>query len=331
MQKERVIWIDIAKVIGIYLVILGHVVNNAKPIESDIFTLIYSFHMPFFFFISGYLFRIKESQYGQFVWNKTKSIIVPYFLLNLLAAVLHIPMYIQQHYIPVRELLSCVDGRMGTLFSGATWFLVCLFVVMLLAYWVEQVSRLYQILITIISAILAYCVSNHQLPFDLHLIPCSFTFFYVGCLVSEKIPNLKQHRFSLVLLPIFTIVVVVLFVLLALYNGSVSIDGMCGNTVWLYFPVAFIGIAMVVLLSQWLSIYLSRPSITRILSAGTIIILALHHTLLDYIMDFFLVRHSFHVPLVVREVIFSALVLACFIPLNWLIERYVPVLNGNRK
>lgn len=257
MQKERVIWIDIAKVLGIYLVILGHMVNDAKPIESEIFTLIYSFHMPFFFFISGYLFRVKESQFCQFVWNKTKSIIVPYFLLNLVAAVLHIPMYIQQHHVPVQELLSCVDGRMGTAFSGATWFLVCLFVVMLLAYWVEKIPLLYQILITIISAILAYCVSNHQLPFDLHLIPCSFTFFYVGRLVSGKIPNLKQYRFSLVLLPISTIVVAVLFVLLALYNGSVSIDGMYGETDWLFFPVAFLGIAMVVLLSQWLSIYLS--------------------------------------------------------------------------
>lgn len=257
MQKERVIWIDTAKIIGIYLVILGHIVNDAKPIESDIFTLIYSFHMPFFFFMSGYLFRVKESQFDQFVWNKTKSIIVPYFLLNIAAAVLHIPMYIQQHHVPVQELLSCVDGRMGTAFSGATWFLICLFIIMVLAYWVEQVPRLYQILITIISAILAYCVSNHQLPFDLHLIPCSFAFFYVGRLVSGKIPNLKQYRFSLVLLPISTIVVAVLFVLLALYNGSVSIDGMYGKTGYLYFPVAFLGITMVVLLSQWLSIYLS--------------------------------------------------------------------------
>lgn len=49
MQRNSVI--DIAKGIGIILVILGHLVSYEDYISSYIF----SFHMPLFFFITGYL------------------------------------------------------------------------------------------------------------------------------------------------------------------------------------------------------------------------------------------------------------------------------------
>lgn len=48
---ERLDHIDACKGIGILLVILGH-----TNVPSIVHTIIYSFHMPLFFIISGYLF-----------------------------------------------------------------------------------------------------------------------------------------------------------------------------------------------------------------------------------------------------------------------------------
>lgn len=51
--KKREQWADILKGIGAILVVIGHLVlyeGNAK-------VYIYSFHMPLFFFISGYLYH----------------------------------------------------------------------------------------------------------------------------------------------------------------------------------------------------------------------------------------------------------------------------------
>lgn len=48
--KKRIHWIDWAKFIGIWLVIIGH-----APIIGGIF--IYMFHMPMFFMISGFLYN----------------------------------------------------------------------------------------------------------------------------------------------------------------------------------------------------------------------------------------------------------------------------------
>ena len=53
---ERLVFIDNAKGIGIILMILGHIPNMPEFFHS----WIYSFHMPLFFFISGYLFNEKK-------------------------------------------------------------------------------------------------------------------------------------------------------------------------------------------------------------------------------------------------------------------------------
>ena len=50
MKKQRLVWVDLAKAFVIILMIIGHVV----PFKSTLYVLIFSFHMPFFFIISGY-------------------------------------------------------------------------------------------------------------------------------------------------------------------------------------------------------------------------------------------------------------------------------------
>ena len=48
MEKQRIEIIDQLKALGMFLVILGHV-----PKPGHIGSLIYAFHMPFFFILSG--------------------------------------------------------------------------------------------------------------------------------------------------------------------------------------------------------------------------------------------------------------------------------------
>ncbi len=65
MRNARLDWLDTAKGLAIVLVVIGHVTSNYVTDKSaDVATVfhslhwfIYSFHMPLFFMISGYLFR----------------------------------------------------------------------------------------------------------------------------------------------------------------------------------------------------------------------------------------------------------------------------------
>ena len=53
--SERYTWIDCIKGIGIFLVVLGHIYK-----DNYIGQWIYSFHMPLFFMLSGYLMYTKS-------------------------------------------------------------------------------------------------------------------------------------------------------------------------------------------------------------------------------------------------------------------------------
>ncbi|HFD4523492.1 TPA: acyltransferase family protein, partial [Shigella dysenteriae] len=83
-------WVDYAKGFGIVLVVYGHISRGLynSGIISDtkwfhfIDSLIYSFHMPLFFFLSG-LFLMKSLQVRglpYFIFNKIDTILYPYLI-----------------------------------------------------------------------------------------------------------------------------------------------------------------------------------------------------------------------------------------------------------
>ena len=70
---KRLDFIDVAKGIGIILVVLGHCL--AYGCQNRLFTMIYAFHMPLFFFLSGFLFKNKDS--GSYLSGKVKTLLIP--------------------------------------------------------------------------------------------------------------------------------------------------------------------------------------------------------------------------------------------------------------
>ena len=75
MNDLRISYIDQLKGIAILLVVLGHVIGYNNCEDSFLWRFIYSFHMPLFMFISGYVaqmtFRIER-----FGWNETISFLI---------------------------------------------------------------------------------------------------------------------------------------------------------------------------------------------------------------------------------------------------------------
>ena len=93
-MEARSSWVDSAKGLGIILVVYGHVARGLSSAglfkDADLFRLvdsiIYSFHMPLFFFLSGLFFYsslLKRGRAG-LVLNKVDSILYPYVLWSLI-------------------------------------------------------------------------------------------------------------------------------------------------------------------------------------------------------------------------------------------------------
>ena len=94
-MKERIYWIDTLKGLLIMLVIMGHRVGNdfsQTLLMAKVY--IYSFHMPLFFFLSGYVFKVKEEDtFLGFLKKKGQKIIVPLVFFSLIIALFNYTYY----------------------------------------------------------------------------------------------------------------------------------------------------------------------------------------------------------------------------------------------
>lgn len=88
MSAKSIDAVLIAKGIGISLVVMGHYFpENSPDYWIQIRNIIYSFHMPLFFMLSGYLYGLSHptlSNYSQFLKKKAKRLLVPFISLSVL-------------------------------------------------------------------------------------------------------------------------------------------------------------------------------------------------------------------------------------------------------
>lgn len=87
MQHSRNLSIDIARAICIVLVVAGHYFPDNSPMwYVSLRDWIYSFHMPVFMFLSGYVYALtkRDESYPGFVKRKAVRLLVPYFAVSVL-------------------------------------------------------------------------------------------------------------------------------------------------------------------------------------------------------------------------------------------------------
>lgn len=177
MSSQRDISIDIAKGICIFLMVMGH-----AAVPGFIFKWIYSFHMPFFFLVSGMFFNpVKYSQWYCFLKSRVKGLVIPYFFLSVFATILF-------------ALIGQINFK--AMFVGwggvALWFIPVLFVSEILFYAIRKAvarfkhSRIYALVCAVVVLIAGYYCSIRQIRFPLQLQVAGMgCFFYaVGYLFS---------------------------------------------------------------------------------------------------------------------------------------------------
>jgi len=120
-------WIDSAKGIGVLLVIVGHflyytdfgVVNRA----------IYSFHMPLFFILAGYVQKPRPKP--DYIITKLKRLLIPFLLFSVIGIPLFGRDIIRKGGSVLDVALNCLYVK-GAIANNPLWFLVVLFEVHLM-------------------------------------------------------------------------------------------------------------------------------------------------------------------------------------------------------
>lgn len=198
-KQNRIHWVDYAKGIGIFLVVLGHVCRGLElsSVLNPVFAApidrwIYAFHMPIFFFLSGLLINHSVSRpLKNFVIDKLKTLAYPYFVWSVIQGLL---IYMTSRYTNSSISLSNI---LGIIYQPILifWFFYVLFII-LIFYKFARDLKASSIHFSIFSVIL-YCLHLIQPTFiswEVIDLVCQFTiYFALGAAISERlIPRLNQ-------------------------------------------------------------------------------------------------------------------------------------------
>lgn len=246
-KTERVVWIDWAKSICMFTVILGHC--HIHMDYQFVTQFIYSFHMMFFFFLSGILCK-RDISFDS-VKKDINYLLLPYFTFGILL--------IGFDFIRARTFSSCLLFQ--KLYSlllgddasiGPICFLPALFVckqLFLIVKKLKQICLWLYFAIVFMSFLPVLCISSYQLniPFFSDPALCGFPFFVVGhesSFLCEYMRKIKwQIRFA------SSIILLLLAVFVCRVNGFVSLaDCLIGNSVFLYYINALFVIASICML-----------------------------------------------------------------------------------
>lgn len=176
-------WIDVAKGIGILCVVAGHAINQLNPenttfLLSTIRNVIYSFHMPLFFLLSGFLLNYSLIP-REFIQKKITRLVIPYFFSYLVISVFLFVSYI---LIQVPDSFSAFHYFLGMLYGTLSafvtqtatdifnplWFLPALFCALLIGYVLLHVFERDPLLGSL-SLIVTICVGYACALSDIHL------------------------------------------------------------------------------------------------------------------------------------------------------------------
>ena len=89
VNSKRILWVDFAKAVAIIMVIMGHAISEYSLNFKQLEIIIYSIHIPLFFILSGYTFKVK-SDTKTWIIKRIKGIMLPYLLFCFLIFCCHI-------------------------------------------------------------------------------------------------------------------------------------------------------------------------------------------------------------------------------------------------
>lgn len=135
-QKRRVSYLDMAKGIGVILVVAGHVIgymqtHDYKAYLGPIYHWIASFHMPLFFIVSGILLWItgeENRDMKQIILRKIKTLLLPYVVFSIIYILFYARMSIAHpEAVPHSEIIKYVIHTITFRGIAVMWFLTALF------------------------------------------------------------------------------------------------------------------------------------------------------------------------------------------------------------
>ena len=264
-KKGRIAYVDFMKALGMLTIIWGHIM-----LSGITNSMVYAFHIPLFFFLSGLMFRSsKYPSFVGFIKNRVHSLLIPYVVFSFLTWCV----WAGYSYISHAEVDSYIMPLMQTFIAQGSggflvhnvplWFVTCLFVVECLYFFIAKLPTCSKIVVCIVCGIVGSWMSLDHSFFNFRLLPwnievafAAIPFYAIGNLMIEhfthkEIINIVTDN-KMRSIAAFMLSSALLW-LGAYVNGSVSMGSNHLNIFFVFYGAAVCGIVMMLILCIWLS------------------------------------------------------------------------------
>lgn len=216
---KRIEWLDFAKGFAIFFVVFGHAVEYIFPENTGnnvAHIIIYSFHMPFFFMLSGIVFSDKKySSFKKFFKKKFCTLIIPSYIFLIVPILIGRIKSVMNwgESVPINKksvIRTILQFRIEMIANY--WFLPALFFALIIMWCVHRVfkSNTHRVIVSIFLAVIgaAYiCVIAKPLPFSIDNAILVYVFMEIGYQIKDKLTQIKgKYNIIIVVLALIWIV-----------------------------------------------------------------------------------------------------------------------------
>ena len=320
-MMERKYWIDWAKVFGIYLVVLGHSLDGSMLLWK----WIYSFHMPFFFMISGYLDKAPNTDIVGYIKKTSKRLLIPYLLFGTISIFANTQMT-DTHNV-ITDGIKLLVGR-PSYFASSLWFVFSLFEVKILSATVNVLSAkkiwlkyaFYIFLLCFLVIVILMHIEGEN-PYWTFTFLVAIPFFDAGRLLRKNENKLFKTTNKVTKTIIVITALLLPFLSIAINGNGDMHDPSFGDSVVLYYLLSISASSAILFFFKSFVNISSKVIVT--LSDGTILILALHMLVIQPL-------NGYELPIYLRIILCLAVVAAFYYPIVFC-QKYCPILIGKKR
>lgn len=190
--SNRSQYIDFAKGLGIILVVIGHACVPSEEIGK----MIYLFHMPMFFLISGILYN-GNSDLKTYIKKKVLSLYIPFVVWNVLFTIIESIVFHENTVTTIKTIIPILlTLSHEKLCFDPTWFIASLFQISILYKILDnslKKSKYADIHILLIFYVLKSTFLTFWPPYELIHTFYHLLFFAIGVVIKKRIPAMKEE------------------------------------------------------------------------------------------------------------------------------------------
>lgn len=299
MNVKNVKYIDILKGLGIMLVVIAH---SKAPFTN----FINLFHMPLFFFISGYLYkRSSEEKLVSFIKKKVKSLYLPFVKYSLIFLALHNILFklniysenvsyggnIVQPYSAkefIKSFISIITFGSTEQLGGALWFFTSLFTVTIFFFILRIIfnkfsSNLNRYIFAVIIALCFIIGYYTNFPRNLSTSLVAILVYYLGYIYRGFEDIIKIHWLGAG--------ISFIILLLASNYGSISMVKNSYTNPLFFIVCSVLGIYMMLYISKFIDRNINN-NLFAYVGQNTVIIMALHFLAFKFISFLIVIIYS---------------------------------------